>query len=376
MRKKSLKLVTVTACMILGMSLFTACGGKDMSAEEAGAVVSEVKEDLDDAKEDIEDAKEDVKEAKEEVKENLKEAEKEVSEAEKEVTGDTEAVDISGSWRDGVSSRAGMEATKNDDGSFDIIIHWGGSVSEAAEWVIHGTFDSATGTLTYDNGSYAIHTYDEDGNDTVSDEETTTGTFVIDGDKVKWQDSKASSECLFERGVDEASAAAGDGGEHISTLPDYSYKGGDPYIGTIAQFMIENMASGYEAHDICIPCITIVDVDDSNPDDVLVWGDFWIYNYNLNGDTLECESGGNYPGLVHVQNGLVSSFDVVADGGDYEESAREIFGDRYDKFESIHSDDTTREATRAQFISDYVKEHSLDITKYKDYGWDPVELPQ
>ena len=376
MRTKSLKLVTVAACMMLGMSLFTGCGDTTLSEEEVNGVVSEVKEDFDDAKKDIEDAKEDVKEAKEEVKENIDKAKEETSEAVKEVTGETEVIDITGSWRDGVSSRAGMEATKNDDGSFDIKIHWGGSVSEAAEWVIHGSFDSATGKLSYEDGSYAIHTFDEDGNDTVSDEQTTKGSFVIEGDKVRWEDSMASSECLFEKGADEESAATGESEEHISTLPDYSYKGGDPYIGSIAWFMIENMAGGYEASDVSIPSITIVDVDESNPDDVLVWGDFWIFNYNLDGDTLECTGGGSYPGLVHIQNGLVSSFDVVADGADYDESAKQIFGDRYDSFVAINSDEAGREATRAQFISDYVKSHNLDITKYHDYGWDPVELPQ
>ena len=77
MRRKTLKLVTAAACMMLGMSLCTACGDTTLSEEEASGVVSEVKEDLDDAKEDIDDAKDELKNAKEEVKEDIEKAKEE-----------------------------------------------------------------------------------------------------------------------------------------------------------------------------------------------------------------------------------------------------------------------------------------------------------
>jgi dihydroneopterin aldolase len=89
-----------------------------------------------------------------------------------------------------------------------------------------------------------------------------------------------------------------------------------------------------------------VNVDDSDPNNVVVYGDFWINNYNIDGDTLSCVSGGDYPGVMHVSKDgdtyTVSSFDMVADGSGFEASAKELFGDNYDAFMKVYSDDVTR----------------------------------
>jgi hypothetical protein len=98
--------------------------------------------------------------------------------------------------------------------------------------------------------------------------------------------------------------------------------------------------------------------------------------YDLDGDKLVCKSGGNYPGLIHIKDNLVTGFDIVADGSDYTESAKAIFGDRYEKFEEVNASTEEREKIRTQTISDYVKSHELNITKYQDEGWDPVNLPE
>ena len=43
-----------------------------------------------------------------------------------------------------------------------------------------------------------------------------------------------------------------------------------------------------------------VEVDESDSADVRVWGDFWVFNYNISGDTLKTVSGGDHPGLFHL----------------------------------------------------------------------------
>ena len=48
--------------------------------------------------------------------------------------------DLTGSWQDEVSQRATMDATKKDDGSYDIVVSWGSSASEKSTWEIHGGF--------------------------------------------------------------------------------------------------------------------------------------------------------------------------------------------------------------------------------------------
>ena len=96
------------------------------------------------------------------------------------------------------------------------------------------------------------------------------------------------------------------------------------------------------------------------------------------GETLSCTSGGNYPGVMHVtKNGdtyTVSSFDQVADGSNFDSSAKELFGDNYDAFMKVYSDSDARTALRITTVSNYVKANGLAVTQYQDYGWDPVQL--
>ena len=105
--------------------------------------------------------------------------------------------DLTGSWQDEVSQRATMDATKKDDGSYDIVVSWGSSASEKSTWEIHGTFDEATGVLSYEDGAYSVHTWDDNDQETISGEETTKGSFIKEGDKLRWKDSKNSDDGLF-----------------------------------------------------------------------------------------------------------------------------------------------------------------------------------
>ena len=123
----------------------------------------------------------------------------------------------------------------------------------------------------------------------------------------------------------------------------------------------------------------MVNADESNMDDILVWGDFWVFNFDIAGDTLKCVSGGDHPGLMHVkktENGFeVTSFDAVADGADNMPSAKRIFGDKYDAFWEFNSNQEKREEGRLRTIAEYVKKHKLPVKLLQDYGWPAVELP-
>ena len=164
-----------------------------------------------------------------------------------------------------------------------------------------------------------------------------------------------------------------------NALPSYEYPGDDPLQTAIIKYLIQEFGKHFAAADVRIPSMTIVATDTSNPEDIRVWGDFWIFNYRLDNDTLITESGGSHPGLIHLKKTddgyKVTKMDVVADGADNLKSAKEIFGDKYEDFHEINSNQDEREKTRRQFISDYVKANKLSITKVKDFGWDPIELP-
>lgn len=163
------------------------------------------------------------------------------------------------------------------------------------------------------------------------------------------------------------------------SLPAYQYSGEDTIHKAVADYLTHEIAKNFDPSDVCIPSISIVGTDTSNSEDTLVWGDFWIFNYKLENDTLLTQSGGSYPGLMHLKKSdegyTVTTMDVVADGADNLKSAKEIFADKYEDFHKINSNQDEREKIRLQFISDYVKANQLSITKVKDSGWDPVQLP-
>jgi hypothetical protein len=171
----------------------------------------------------------------------------------------------------------------------------------------------------------------------------------------------------------------GDTGSASGSLPEYKYTGTDELEKAVYEAVVSEYGKNFEKADVCIPNVRIGYKDESNEDDIVVMGDFYVWNYNLNGDTLECESGGSFPGAIHLKKDgdkyTVIKTEVVEDGSAWTDSAKKIFGKHYDEVMKVVSDDDeSREKDRAKVISDYVKANGLNITQYKDYGWDPVKL--
>ena len=145
-------------------------------------------------------------------------------------------------------------------------------------------------------------------------------------------------------------------------------------------YLVNAIGKNYAEAEHCIPCPFIISTDDGNKDDVLVWGDFWVFNYDIAGDTLKTKSGGNHPGLMHLKktdNGFeVTNFEEVEDGAGNLESAKRIFGEHFDAFWEINSNAEKRENMRLQLVADYVKKHNLPVKMLQDYGWPAVALPE
>ena len=162
----------VLAALILSMLTFTACGKKkEESFEEVDpeAVVEEAQKEVEEA-----DAKKD--------------------EFLADFTGE---MDLTGSWQDEVSQRASMDIEQAGTGTCHILIHWASGAKEASTWEISGTYDETSGMLSYENGNYTVHTWDENDNETISEEEVTKGTLMKEGDKLRWSDSKNEEDGLF-----------------------------------------------------------------------------------------------------------------------------------------------------------------------------------
>jgi len=152
-------------------------------------------------------------------------------------------------------------------------------------------------------------------------------------------------------------------------------------ITAIDRYLSDVIGSQYAPGEVCIPSHRIIAVDESNPDDIQVWGDFWVDNFNLVGDTLMAVSGGSHPGKMHVIKAseghlTVTAFEAVGDGSSFTPTAKAIFGDRFDEFQKVNSDNVGREEARKSAIAAHVFKNNLPVKVYKDYGWPAVEIPK
>lgn len=148
----------------------------------------------------------------------------------------------------------------------------------------------------------------------------------------------------------------------------------------VANYLENVIGKQYAEGQYSISSPFVISTDNGDLQDVKVWGDFWVFNYNLSGDTLKTVSGGSHPGLMHLKKtdkGMeVTSFEVIEDGAGNLESAKRIFGDQYEAFHEVNSNQEKRESIRLQFIADYVKKNNLPVKMVQDYGWPAVELPK
>ena len=147
----------------------------------------------------------------------------------------------------------------------------------------------------------------------------------------------------------------------------------------IAEYLVTEIGKDYDKADVCIPVLHNVSTNIVNSD-ATVYGDYWVENYDIKGDTLEFVSGGNYPGVFKLkvnENGdyVVTDFQTPEDGEGYADSAKKIFGKYYEDFAAYSADDKAKKEVRTKAIAEYVKANGLKVTQYHDYGWDPVALP-
>ena len=145
------------------------------------------------------------------------------------------------------------------------------------------------------------------------------------------------------------------------------------YLDAVERYLIDSIGAQYSQGDLCIPCTMLV-TSKENADSVLVYGDFWVFNYKIAGDTLKTVSGGSHPGLMCVKKTgedefVVTAFDQVEDGQSNEASAKRIFGNLYEDFRAINSNEKRRELIRAKCIAQFLKANKLDYKYYQDYGW-------
>ena len=148
----------------------------------------------------------------------------------------------------------------------------------------------------------------------------------------------------------------------------------------ISDYLAKEIGSQYSPGKVCVPLLMIVSTEEKEADNTLVWGDFWVFNYNLVGDTLKTVSGGKHSGcmtLTRANNDSplqVTAFEQTEDGAGNEASAKRIFGQHYDVYQNMHSNQDVREAVRKEQLKEYVRQHNLNVRFYQDFGWPAVEV--
>ena len=141
----------------------------------------------------------------------------------------------------------------------------------------------------------------------------------------------------------------------------------------ISDYLLREIAPYYLQGELCVPSLMMVRETDS-----CVWGDYWVFWYNISGDTLKTVSGGSHPGMMTLkyENGKpqVVDFERVEDGSRFMPTAKRIFGDYLDIFMNMHANESVREAVRREQLYEYVQQNGLNVHYYQDYGWEAKEL--
>jgi hypothetical protein len=150
------------------------------------------------------------------------------------------------------------------------------------------------------------------------------------------------------------------------------------YYAAVDRYLAEQIAGHYSPGEYSVPVYQEVAVNGNDSTDIRIWGDFWVYNYKQEGDTLKCVSGGSHPGLMHIcqigESFYVSDFEQVEDGSHFQPSAKRIFGEYFETFQIHHSDGDEHESLRHDVLRAFVRDHGLTATKYQDYGWFAKDL--
>ena len=185
--KKKLAILLTSAAMV---TMLMGCGSSDEGAAVSGVEIESI-ETAEEAP-----AKEDAA-AEAPAKENAAEenAAEEKPEGEVDVVLDEGIDKYEGSWYEEIAGRGSMEIGPMGDGKYYIEVNWGSSAAEMAAWRFTALYDNASGDLTYEDGSYQMITFDESGNETVTEEKSVHGVLHLnDEGKIEWTDSAYDSD--------------------------------------------------------------------------------------------------------------------------------------------------------------------------------------
>ena len=98
--------------------------------------------------------------------------------------------DFIGTWAEKIAGRGTIVIEKGaEDGTYDVTIEWSSSAAERAVWKMTAKA-AGSNVLSYENGTYAIHTYTSENDFKVEEKYANgTGTFTLNSAfEIMWQD--------------------------------------------------------------------------------------------------------------------------------------------------------------------------------------------
>jgi hypothetical protein len=183
------KIVTLLASAAV-LAMLAGCGSSEEGAAPSGVEVESI------GTTEEAPVKEEVsEETNEEAEPEAENSEESKPEGEVDVALDEGIEKYEGSWYEEIAGRGAMEIGPMGDGKYFVEVNWGSSAAEMASWRFTALYDSASGDLTYDDGSYQMITFDESGNETVTEEKSVHGVLHLnDEGKIEWTDSAYDSD--------------------------------------------------------------------------------------------------------------------------------------------------------------------------------------
>ena len=130
---------------------------------------------------------------------------------------------------------------------------------------------------------------------------------------------------------------------------------------------------------LIVPNYTVLAVDSSDNNDYRVWGDWQVFAYDTDGETLITSMAVWAPGLFHLKKTTdgfeVKQLEEVEEGRAIEENAQRIFGKYCDAFWEANRNQEYNDSLRRAMMSEYVRKNNLPYTRLElDSSQPPVNL--
>lgn len=200
--------------------------------------------------------------------------------------------------------------------------------------------------LTYDDGTYKLYTY-------AVDDPTDVKTEILN--------LNVSEDATQQK-----------------ELPAFEYTGNDTIIKTICEDMCST-DQGYDTEDAVYIPAPVIYATVTKGDEITVFANLWSFVYKQNGNTLDCEAGGEQPSRLKLKSDGNGGYTIeehltTGDGEDYDKDIQ-AFCKGYDVSpEKFMQSGHDYEAIRKELVRMYVDNNRLDIKYIKDFGWDPIPL--